>query len=111
MPGCEVCFPVHGGGCAASYRDEKGRAICVFCADGIPCPTQLKILKETRASRPQEDEMEPTTDPASTVRTCKAHGCSRRLVHNNLSGFCTDHKPRRRAQSKAAGKRQEPADA
>jgi len=66
--GCEPCLRIHGPGCKASYRDETGKRVCVFCADGIACPVQIRILKETRARNPKEDEMngtEKTTSPVS----------------------------------------------
>lgn len=128
MDFCEVCFPIHGPGCAPSYRDEKGRAVCVFCFDGVPCPRQLEILKEARARKARENEMKtadkiaipvriPTAaqpspaakSPAATVRLCKYPGCKRRLVWNNQCGLCTGHRPAGGSAPKANGHDRAPA--
>jgi hypothetical protein len=115
MSCCEVCLPIHGPGCAPSYRDERGRAICVFCADGVPCPKQLQILKQRRAHKGLEGEMNgsdksksiavvstPATSPAK--RMCKVAGCAGELSYNNHTGYCHEHRGRaRRAKSKANG--------
>jgi hypothetical protein len=45
---CVRCVQIHGPGCPASYTDAKGKAICVFCSDGISCPTQIRLLKQIR---------------------------------------------------------------
>lgn len=41
---CERCVTIHGPGCAASTVLD-GKALCIFCEDGIACPTQRRILK------------------------------------------------------------------
>jgi|SRR5580658_4758903 hypothetical protein len=88
---CERCLAIHGPGCAASYQGADGKAICVFCADSVSCPTQLRIakgirdcpaqtvvglvkqLRETREVRkPKEDQMTDTS--AVTTRSCKIAG-------------------------------------
>lgn len=46
---CQRCFPIHGPGCPASYLDSEGHAVCVWCADGLPCAAQLRILKQVRS--------------------------------------------------------------
>jgi hypothetical protein len=117
MSSCEPCFRIHGEGCEASYRNEKGEQICVFCEDGIPCPLQLKILRQTRAARAtRRDETmngaEKLQTQVSAARTCKAPGCEARLVSNNKSGFCQKHTPprsRSRADPKPNGHGGEPA--
>jgi hypothetical protein len=106
MTNCEVCLQIHGEGCAASYRDSQGRAVCVFCADSLLCPKMMQILKR----KIKEDQMNGTDKPPSLAaetlpalaRTCKAPGCNRKLVFNNKSGFCQKHTPAR-AHSKANG--------
>jgi hypothetical protein len=97
---CERCIPIHGTGCSASCRDAAGRAICVFCADEVPCPIQFQILKQVR--KPQETmstQPQPvktgTTDtlPAETsAHRCKAQGCKRTLAYNNVTGYCREHR-------------------
>lgn len=49
---CDRCLKVHGPGCAASFT-RAGQALCVFCADGIVCPTQRKIAAMPLAERTQ----------------------------------------------------------
>jgi hypothetical protein len=56
-PECVRCLLVHGRDprhgafpCVASQTGEKGEAICVWCADGLPCPFQLRRLAQTKAS-------------------------------------------------------------
>jgi hypothetical protein len=46
---CVRCTAVHGPGCSASYKDASGAAICVFCADSLPCPISLRMLKQIRS--------------------------------------------------------------
>jgi hypothetical protein len=41
---CERCLEIHGQGCTASYRDDQGRELCVFCVDSVICPRQKRIL-------------------------------------------------------------------
>ena len=108
---CERCLTIHGPGCAASYQGADGKAICVFCADSVPCPTQFRIakgirdsptqtvvglvkqLRETREARkPQEDQMIDTT--AVTARSCKISGCKGKLAPNNTTGYCHEHRGR-----------------
>src|SRR5580704_7730302 len=88
---CERCLAIRGPGCASSYQGADGKAICVFCADSVPCPTQLRIakgistspaqtlaalVKQVRGTRdtrkPQEDQMTDTS--ADTARNCRFRG-------------------------------------
>jgi hypothetical protein len=117
---CERCLTIHGPGCAASYQGEDGKAICVFCADSVLCPTQLQIVKgirhsptqtvvglvkqlreTTEARKPQEDQMIDTT--AVTARSCKISGCKGKLASNNTTGYCHEHRGRGPHSKKTTG--------
>lgn len=77
---CERCFPVHGPGCPASYTDAEGKKICVFCADSVPCPAQVRWIRRIQKEK--------------SMNSCKQQGCSAKLSHNNRSGLCQAHDPR-----------------
>ena len=117
---CTRCVGIHGPGlgCFASFTDAVGKAVCVFCADGVPCPVQQRIIALPRSERSkwlierlkqrtksQEDRMNGTkkgkfpvpaspataSSAATTKRTCKVVGCEAELAHNNTTGFCHEH--------------------
>ena len=47
---CEICQRIHHGACSASYR-RNGKPVCVWCADGLPCPKQSEILNAGDSAR------------------------------------------------------------
>jgi hypothetical protein len=47
---CEVCLKIHGDGCPASYRDDTGKKVCVWCQDRALCPVQKRILAKAAAA-------------------------------------------------------------
>jgi hypothetical protein len=109
---CERCVTIHGPGqgCTASTTDAEGKAVCIFCADGSPCPVQYRILKGMRQSpvrtltalvkqisETQEDRMTTTTTakaetPPAPLRSCSEPGCRATLAPNNQSGKCQKHR-------------------
>jgi hypothetical protein len=48
---CARCLRTHGPGCAASYTDEEGEPLCVFCLDQVVCPIARRIAAIPRAKR------------------------------------------------------------
>jgi hypothetical protein len=116
---CERCVTIHGPnqGCTASTTDAEGKAVCIFCADGSPCPVQYRILRGMRQSpvrtltalvkqisENQEDRMTTTTTAKAEtlpapLRSCSEPGCKATLAPNNTSGKCQEH----RSHSKSNG--------
>ena len=113
---------IHGPGlgCSASTSDADRKAVCIFCADGVPCPIQKRIIALPRADRSKwlieqlkqrtksrEDRMNgtekakspvpaspATASPTATKRTCEVAGCEGKLAYNNTTGFCHEHRGR-----------------
>lgn len=48
---CQRCLAIHGPpGCPAFRSDEQGKAVCVWCADGLPCAMQIRRLHQSQAA-------------------------------------------------------------
>lgn len=86
MPMIGICEPCREKGhiCETRNMEDGGRYVCVFCADGVPCPI----------------------DERATERFC-AGGCGARLRSNNKAGRCGKSECSR----PTSGKFQEPAPA
>jgi hypothetical protein len=74
---CSKCLRLHGTDppagvfpCKASQTDEKGQAVCVFCADNLPCPLQIRRLAQSKAA----------------LRMLKAIDASSSIVEVNAAG-------------------------
>jgi hypothetical protein len=122
---CARCLRTHGPGCAASYTDEQGEPICVFCLDQVVCPIARRIAAVPRAKRSRwivtqirkgkdlaKEERMTTTSlptpgaaPKSIVETspapriCSGPGCKMILRPANRTGKCQKH----RSHSKTNG--------
>ena len=117
MSWCSRCIGIHGEGCPASYRDDAGRELCVFCYDDVVCPIQKRILAKAAAAGAPEIPTKPvvgaptaentralaavllrrrqilgsTSTTKETTMTCSEPGCSKDLAHNNKTGRCQLH--------------------
>jgi len=47
---CANCISIHPGVCSASYAGKNG-PVCIWCADGLPCPPQIEILNSGKSVR------------------------------------------------------------
>jgi hypothetical protein len=66
-----------GHACEAQTTDVDDKPICIFCADGVPCPTQQRLA---RAPQPAEEPKvpgpaKPTGDEAMRSSETEQHEC------------------------------------
>lgn len=127
---CESCFPKHGPGCVATATDESGRAVCLFCEDGVPCPRMKKrsaqeqkrgsTSEEKRVSNQKVDlsdsalkvpsktnghAIASTVAAVGATRVCKVSECATTLGAKNRSGFCHKHFHRSETKTRARADR------
>jgi hypothetical protein len=91
----------------AGDLDEDNKPICVFCADGEPCPEAKR--KPLDSSKTVEKQVPPAVEPEKEPRPraekakpmakattgeerfCAVQDCNKKLNSNNTTGRCFTH--------------------